>query len=411
MLNKEIEKAIGEFNDSPIAKYYDKYGEKRATQNAVSSLRMKHKMPNIRKAKTETKFPKELLKKLHKECKTRTELMNKTNLSNGAYERLCKLYKLKEKKYDKTTKNAGPSEPTYVYKLNEVKRELYNSTKDAGRNLFGKQKMPTIYREDISEYEGKKIPFQLDINGRMIRCKLTGNTSTLGNRDASNEVQVYELLPELIPYSKKIIVFPSVNEIERYFEKNICSNKVPSVRAVLVNKIYQSMGHFFTIEIIKDTKIVVPIKKRKKTKFNNIIVTKLVLVPHKTYDSIGWVKKDLFGIGRGKDVKRMSIQILDVLPNISEYEGKKIPFYIDEIGNRWMFVRTGRKTLVWPNASKTADEVQSYKLEDEIVQYSNSQIEFPTEDEIFEKFKTIYSIIGCIKGNIFHSKGLRFKIK
>jgi phage pi2 protein 07 len=241
----------------------------------------------------------------------------------------------------------------------------------------------------------------------MIRCRLTGNTSSIGNRDVSNEVRVYELVPELIPYSDDVIVFPSVREIERYFEKNI--GKTPSVRSVLTNTIYQSVGYIFTREIILNTNPIIPIKKRKKI-FQNIIVTKLVLVPYKIYDSIGWAKKDLFDIGRGKDEKRMSIQILDVIPNFSK-EAKKIPFYTDDNGNRWMFVRTGRKTLVWPNSIKTADEIQSYKLEEEDIKYSNTQIEFPSEDEIFEKFQTIYSVIGCIKGTIFHSKGLRFKLK
>lgn len=298
------------------------------------------------------------------------------------------------------------SEPTYVYKLIEVKGEIYNSTSEAGRNLFGKQTMPTIYKDDISEYEGKKIPFQLDIKGRMIRCKLTGNTSNVGNRDVSYETQVYELIPELIPYSEDELPFPSVREIERYFEKNI--GKVPAVRMVLTNKIYQSIGYIFTREIIFNTNPIIRIKKRKKI-FENIIVTKLVLVPSQIYDSIGYATKDLFDTKRGKDEKRKSIQILDVIPNFSESKG--IPFYTDNNGNRWMFVRTGRKTLVWPNSIKTADEIQSYKLEEEDIKYSNTQIQFPSEDEIFEKFQTVYSVKGCIKGTIFHSKGLRFKLK
>ena len=42
MLNKEIEKILGEFNNSTIAKYYKQKGEKRAAAAALSKLRMEH---------------------------------------------------------------------------------------------------------------------------------------------------------------------------------------------------------------------------------------------------------------------------------------------------------------------------------------------------------------------------------
>jgi hypothetical protein len=42
MLNKEIEKILGEFNNSTIAKYYEQKGEKRAAAAALSKLRMEH---------------------------------------------------------------------------------------------------------------------------------------------------------------------------------------------------------------------------------------------------------------------------------------------------------------------------------------------------------------------------------
>ena len=233
MLNKEIEKALGEFNDSPIAKYYDKYGEKRATQNAISSLRMKHKMPNIRKQKTETKFPKEVLKKLHKECKTRTELMNKTNLSNDAYERLCKLYKLKEKKYDKTTKNAGASTPIIVYKLIEVPCEIYSSRLKAKQTIFpSDKKIGLRIREGELNYD-KKIDYQTDKDGRKIRARLTGKKTQIGNRTPSNEIQIYELVEEFVGE------FPSREEVYRQLDNEL------AIRAQLKGIIYQSKGYRF----------------------------------------------------------------------------------------------------------------------------------------------------------------------
>ena len=44
-----IDKLIDGYYESDIHQYYQKYGENRANQNAVSSLRMKYQMPKIRK--------------------------------------------------------------------------------------------------------------------------------------------------------------------------------------------------------------------------------------------------------------------------------------------------------------------------------------------------------------------------
>jgi hypothetical protein len=233
MIDLEIQKAIGEFNDSPIAIYYDKYGEKRATQNAGSSLRMKHKMPNIRKEKTETKFPKELLKKLHKECKTRTELMNKTKLSNDAYERLCKLYKLKEKRFDKTTKNGGASVPILVYRLIEVPAEIYSSKLKAKQSIFPSDKKIGLRIRDGELNYDKKIDYQTDKDGRKIRARLTGKQTQIGNRTPSNEVQIYELVEEFVGE------FPSREEVYRQLDNEL------AISAQLRGIIYQSKGYRF----------------------------------------------------------------------------------------------------------------------------------------------------------------------
>lgn len=233
IISNEIQNSIDGFNNSEFISYYEKYGDKRASQNALSALRMKHKMPNIRKQKTETKFPKELLKKLHKECKTRTELMNKTKLSNDAYERLCKLYKLKEKRLDKTTKNGGASIPILVYKLIEVPCEIYSSKKEAQRNIFPlDKKIGLRIREGELNYD-KKIDYQTDKDGRKIRARLTGRKTQIGNRTPSNEVQIYELVEEFVGE------FPSREEVYRQLDNEL------AISAQLRGIIYQSKGYRF----------------------------------------------------------------------------------------------------------------------------------------------------------------------
>jgi hypothetical protein len=233
MLNSKIQKLLDEFNNSPIAIYYEKYGDKRASQNALSALRMKNKMPKIRQAKTEIKFPKELLKKLHKECKTRTELMNKTKLSNDAYERLCKLYKLKEKRFDKTTKNGGASVPIIVYKLIEVPCEIYSSRLKAKQTIFPSDKKIGLRIRDGELNYDKKIDYQTDKDGRKIRARLTGNQTQIGNRTPSNEVQIYELVEEFVGE------FPSREEVYRQLDNEL------AISAQLRGIIYQSKGYRF----------------------------------------------------------------------------------------------------------------------------------------------------------------------
>jgi hypothetical protein len=227
-----IDKLIDGYYESDIHQYYQKYGENRANQNAVSSLRMKYQMPKIRKEKTETKFPKEFLKKLHKECKTRTELMNKTNLSNDAYERLCKLYKLKEKKLPKTTQNGGPSIPIIVYKLIEVPREFYSSRLKAKQTIFpSDKKIGLRIRESELNYD-KKIDYQTDKDGRKIRAKLTGKQTQIGNRTPANEIQIYELVEEFVGE------FPSREEVYRKLGEF-------AIQKQLNGEVYQSKGYRF----------------------------------------------------------------------------------------------------------------------------------------------------------------------
>jgi len=185
-----------------------------------------------RKKRTELKFTKEILQKLHIECKTRTELFQKTNLSNDAYERLCNLYDLNELKYDKTIKNAGPSKSIIVYKLIEVPAEIYSSKLKAKQAVFPLDKKVGLrIREGELDYN-KKIEYQTDKDGRKIRAKLTGKTAQIGNRTPSNEIQIYELVEEFVGE------FPSREEVYRQLGD-------VAIQSQLKGKIYQSKGYRF----------------------------------------------------------------------------------------------------------------------------------------------------------------------
>jgi hypothetical protein len=172
------------------------------------------------------------LEQLHKDCKTRTELFQKTNLSNDAYERLCKLYKLKEKKLPKTTKNGGSSKSISVYKLVEESREVYCSRKETCKNIFPLNKKIGLRIRDGELNYDKKIEYQTDKNNRKIRAKLTGNKTQMGNRTPSNEIQIYELVEKFIGE------FPSREEVYRQLGE-------VAITAQLKGKIYQSKGYRF----------------------------------------------------------------------------------------------------------------------------------------------------------------------
>jgi hypothetical protein len=172
------------------------------------------------------------LPELHKECKTRTELMNKTNLSNDAYERLCKLYKLKEKKLPKTTQNGGASIPIIVYKLIEVPREVYSSRLKAKQIIFpSDKKIGLRIRESELNYD-KKIEYQTDKDGRKIRARLTGKQTQIGNRTPANEIQIYELIEEFVGK------FPSREEVYRQLGEL-------AIQKQLNGEVYQSKGYRF----------------------------------------------------------------------------------------------------------------------------------------------------------------------
>jgi hypothetical protein len=311
------------------------------------------------------------------------------------------LTRLAKTQYNKETH----SEPTFMFKLVEIIRETYSSKGEAGRKLFNHNRGIRLHEGEINDYTQKKIPFALDKFGRMIRIKATGNKIGYKNRDEGVEVCVYELIPELISYKKGKHVFPSVREIERYFENK--GEKIPAIRKVLSNEIYQSMGYFFTRDenfvLAKTEKI-----KKSKKNYQNIIVKKIIeKKTKKIWNSLGSALKDLFDVKRSKFEKRMNVVISN--DTINYQKESKIIFYEDKDGNKWRFKYTGKETPVWPGSKKMCKEVIGYLLEEEIVPYSNIQTEFPDIEEIVNNFnKPNLNVLGVIKGKNYHSFGLRF---
>jgi hypothetical protein len=195
LISLEIQKTIDDFNDSSIVDYYEKYGDKRASQNALSSLRMKHKMPKIKKKQTEDKFPKNLLEQYDKECDTRTELLEITGLSNGAYERLCHLYGLQEKRADKSIRTKlAKQHNVEVWKMVEEEIGLFDSTKKAADYFQIHQTSIGRLTRNRGKKDKGKINFAEASDGSLLTFEFTGKKISDGSkRDPSRQIRVYKL--------------------------------------------------------------------------------------------------------------------------------------------------------------------------------------------------------------------------
>lgn len=247
MLNNEIQNAIDEFNSSPIALYYKKYGENVAAGRANSSLFAKHTLPNIIKRKTRNRITKAKLIEGHtlywNHLGKLLNFLGKRGkpISWGLYLDLCNEYELTPTTgHDKTIKNSGPSEPILVYKLIEIPKETYSSKKELSRKLLGNATGNARIRlhEGIIDYT-KKIHYTTDVTNRKCRFKTTGNTTQIGNRTPSNEIQVYELIEQLVPYSNTQTEFPSLEEVRRVLGTDV------AIQKQLNGEIYQSKGYRF----------------------------------------------------------------------------------------------------------------------------------------------------------------------
>ena len=186
-----------------------------------------------RMKETEEEFPKKRILDTHKKYKTFNKVIDYLGIWHGTYVRLCEVYKIKPIKWDRKTKNGGPSKLTIVYKLIEVPCEIYSSKKEAQRNIFPlDKKIGLRIREGELNYD-KKIDYQTDKDGRKIRARLTGKQTQIGNRTPSNEVQIYELVEEFVGE------FPSREEDYRQLDNEL------AISAQLRGIIYQSKGYRF----------------------------------------------------------------------------------------------------------------------------------------------------------------------
>jgi hypothetical protein len=186
-----------------------------------------------RMRQTEEEYPIQTILEAHSNCKTLTDVLEYLKIGHvSTYFRLCEVYEIKPLKYDKTTKNGGPSTPILVYRLIEIPCEIYGSKKEAQRNIFpSDKKIGLRIREGELNYD-KKIDYQTDKEGRKIRAKLTGKQTQIGNRTPSNEIQIYELVEEFVGE------FPSREEVYRQLGDL-------AIQSQLNGKIYQSKGYRF----------------------------------------------------------------------------------------------------------------------------------------------------------------------
>jgi hypothetical protein len=193
-----------------------------------------------RMKQTEEKFPKELIIETHKKFKTFNDVINHLGIWWGTYVRLCEVYKIKPIKWDKTTKNCGPSKPILVYRLIEIPREIYSSKNgEAVKSLWGSEYKGGIrIQNEKIDWGNTKIKYQTDKNGRKFRAYFTGNETQYKNRTPSKEVQIYELVEELVLYSNLQTEFPSREEVYRQLGDL-------AIKSQLKGMIYQSKGYRF----------------------------------------------------------------------------------------------------------------------------------------------------------------------
>lgn len=190
-----IDKMIDGYYESNIHQYYQKYGEKRANQNALSALRMKYKMPKIREKQTEENITKEKILSAHKVCKTWTEVLEKLKIWHGTYSKLCKKYHIKELKADRAiTTKLSKQHNVEIWKLIEEEVGLFDSTKKAADALQIYQ--GSIHR--LASNRGKKDKGKLNAavaqNGSLYTFEFTGKKISDGSkRDPSRQIRVYKL--------------------------------------------------------------------------------------------------------------------------------------------------------------------------------------------------------------------------
>lgn len=231
VINKKFQIDYSNFNPD---KEYTINNDKVSKSNAriIADANQSELLAKAKEKKSEKKCTKEKILEAHSKCKTWNDVLEYLQIWHGTYSRLCKKYKIEEKKYDKTTQNGGPSTPILVYKLVEVSCEIYGSKKEAQRNIFpSDKKIGLRIREGELNYD-KKIDYQTDKDGRKIRAKLTGNQTQIGNRTPSNEVQIYELVEEFVGE------FPSRAEVYRQLGD-------VAIQSQLNGTIYQSKGYRF----------------------------------------------------------------------------------------------------------------------------------------------------------------------
>jgi len=199
---------------------YDKLNQLSHTQ-LISSERAKNILPKIKKKQTEDKFPKNLLEQYDKECDTRTELLQITGLSNGAYERLCNLYGLQEKRADKSNRTKlAKQHNVEVWKLVEQEIGLYDSTKKASDDL--KINKGSIHR--LASNRGKKDKGKTNFaeapDGSLYTFEFTGKKISDGSkRDPSKQIRVYKLYE--VFYKEYDSITDANDELEISFFKQL----------------------------------------------------------------------------------------------------------------------------------------------------------------------------------------------
>ena len=195
IISLEIQKTIDDFNESPIVDYYEKYGDKRASQNALSSLRMKHKMPKIREKQSEDFYTLDKISEAHSNCTTWSGVLEYLNISYGLYRRLCKKYHIEELKADRAiTTKLSKQHNVQVWKLVEEEVGLFDSTKKAADKLQIYQ--GSIHR--LASNRGKKDKGKMNAaeapDGSLYTFEFTGKKISDGTkRDPSKQIKVYKL--------------------------------------------------------------------------------------------------------------------------------------------------------------------------------------------------------------------------
>jgi hypothetical protein len=226
-------KYVNKWTDSPAQKGGNKSKESKVGFHCPEMMKVRDEVWSVERMKrTEEEYPKERILEAHSKCKTFNQVIDYLGIWWGTYLRLCEVYTLKPIKWDKTTKNSGPSKPILVYRLIEFPYEIYSSKKEAQRSIFpSDKKIGLRIREGELNYD-KKIDYQTDKEGRKIRARLTGKQTQIGNRTPSNEIQIYELVEEFVEE------FPSREEVYRKLGDL-------AIQSQLNGKIYQSKGYRF----------------------------------------------------------------------------------------------------------------------------------------------------------------------